>query len=439
MAVNRRALRGIGKPNLEIDVDEPIYEGDLDTPVEDVHQPIIPVPTPTFEKMLADEYPWLIEGKPNDSKLLFAVWWLYTRLRLYKFKQIPLPREVWSYAKAAEERKEASNKITVQEDATGQVKPVSYKGGVGKTNVAAVLSAAASIATGEDIVLIDVNLDGATVLSRFPIDPELMGRGMTTPELVALYETAIAESKMWQPVEEDDPEEGIFVDQDRLENGPFSPAIAAPTIRDLLKMPNRPYKDPVSKVILIADDFSKIRLTEEQFEHALEYAMQLGYLAVADTPPGSNQIANNGIDRKVSLPLRIGRYDQEISLQRVSSMRGDNEVEVVEMHTDVSKRSSSSKLRSRWNTPLVVLNATPKRHCNRRTQYEFAERFGTVPDHVMLIPFIENLDKNHIDIEGYDARTRYHIYDLVYRTFQKLAEINEHIAATAAVTSQPEI
>jgi len=449
MSMSTRRDTEVGKADLEIEIGTPQLVTKASQ--EPTPEKATPDPEPDFDKKLAEQYPWLVDGKPKDSKILRAVWRIYAGTWMKDWEWVPVPREVPSYPKAVAELRDAINKLTDEFNASGVISITSYKGGVGKTNDAALLTFAASIASKESCMLIDTDLDGATALSRVPLNEGRFNNGMSTPEFVAIYEAAMEEMK---PAEDElTTDEEILAYVDSVESGEWYRKVNPPTLTELQTLPRRPYKDPVSGAIIIAEDPTpdptseidettkpKVRLSADQFEHAIRFGRRLAYLVVADTPPGFDKDASIGVNRQVSIQLRTGRYDQPISLQRVASMRRAGEVDMEKTLEPQGKGSKVEtkvkvKFKSRPNSPLILVGAVPSRLCNRRTQYRLAQQLSTVPDHVLLIPFINDLDTAPVEIEKLDARTQYFVFKAVLRTLLKLKEFNEAAAKKAAVTT----
>lgn len=277
--------------------------------------------------------PWLLAGKPTDSKTLYAWWWLYAFLKLYKFESIPQPRTIVSYNRESERIMDRMSDLRHLTMAIITV--MTAKGGATKTTISTWLAATLAEATKLPPAVLDTNRGGGKVSGRFDLAKEDM---LSSKSLV---------KRVWQ-------------DQ-------------APQYDTLLGLTGT---DKLTGVMVFHHLAGHSISTNAMIKTAVEIKHRFHSLVI-DTSPNLRDPSTFGASAVSTVRVIVGKASSEEDMEDVEQTLND----------------AGYGLREQLDSVVISLSDLPAKECGTRRQYAYAERFRVRPEQIALIPFDPHLKK----------------------------------------------
>lgn len=277
--------------------------------------------------------PWLLAGKPKDSKLLLAWWWFYAIFKLDRIKSIAQPPTVLSYDREADKIMDRLSDLRHLTMAIITV--LTAKGGATKTTISTWLAATLAEATKLSMAVFDTNKGGGKVAGRYELDKNAM---MSTRNLV---------KRVWQ-------------DQ-------------APEYDDLLALTGT---DKLTGVVVF-HHLPGNNISENAMIKTVVEIKRRFHTLVVDTSPNLEDSAVGGASSVSTVRIIVGKASSEEDLE------------------DVEETLLNHKygLREQLDSVVIALSDLPAKECGTRKQYEFAARFKVRPEQIVLVPSDPHLKK----------------------------------------------
>jgi len=291
-------------------------------------------PKPPFESTLED---WELAAKPGAKfNLAFVYWWLYTRLRLRRFRWVPVPSktvgaltEIRQNVKYLKANRKYLNAIIVV---------LAAKGGSAKSTIIQWLAAFIGYYVKNTPALLGMDVGADKTVSRFDADDSKL---FNVTYLLELVKMKIPFSAEWlQTQTETDEESGVVLYKAK----PMSSGI-----RDF----------QTGETIAMIREMHKI------------YPLLFG-----DTGPGLNMKASDGAAQSADLVLACNKGISKEALNDINATLALPNYGIAEKKVQ----------------PLVVISGVLRRALNTRTQFEIAKECNVDPNNVILLPYDRYLD-----------------------------------------------
>lgn len=280
----------------------------------------------TLESFEAGLEPWLLAGKPQDSKLLYVIWWLYAITKMNRLEWIPQPRTVLSFNHESSRIMERISEVRGTTMAIITV--MTAKGGATKTTISTWLVATLARATGLSYAIFDTNRGGGKVAGRFDL------------EKTDVMSTRSLNKRVWQD--------------------------NAPTYDELLRMSETVRDLGIFVFHHIAGNHIS---TSGMIKTAVELKKQF-HSVVIDTSPNLRDASTYGASSVSTVRVVVGKASSDEDMEDI----------------DETLRDTNYNLREQIGSVVIALSDLPFSKCGTRTQYAYAERFKVHPDQIVLIP-----------------------------------------------------
>lgn len=277
--------------------------------------------------------PWLLAGKPTESKVLYAWWWLYASLKLYKIAALPQPRTILSYDKAAERIMDKISDLRHQTMAIVTV--MTAKGGATKTTIATWLASTLAEATKLPPTVFDTNRGGGKAAGRYELDKDDMVSTRTITKRVLQGET--------------------------------------PEYDDLLDVTGT---DKLTGVMVI-HHIAGHGISENTMVKTVLDLKRRFHSLIIDTSPNLEDPSTVGASSVSTVRVVVGKASSKEDLDDI----------------DETLSHKKYQLRDQLNSVVIALSDLPGNNCGTRQQFAFADRFKVRPEQIVLIPFDPHLKK----------------------------------------------
>lgn len=277
--------------------------------------------------------PWVLAGKPLNSKILFAIWWLYAILRLDKVRWIPQPRTVWSFNAEADRIMQRIRAVRHQTMAIITV--MTAKGGATKTTTSSWFGATSKQGSGLPVFIFDTNSGGGKVSGRLNLNSEEV---LTSKQLANM----VTDGK-------------------------------TPTFHELLNLT----KTDELTVVMVSHHAPGDVIGYADTALTLLMLKRMFHTVVVDTSPSLEDSSVLGASFVSDVFVLVGKASSNEDMEDIETALND-------------KRYG---LREQLDSVVISLSDIPPHHCGTRTQYEYAERFKVNPDQIVLVPFDPHLKK----------------------------------------------
>lgn len=314
---------------------------------------------------------WVEALKPSTRGWRHFVWWLYTRLNLYKVSWIREPRPFASYAAASRELHTAI--MAKRQQAHAVVVFLTNRGKVGKTTVATWFAVRLNAITRQSVCLMDTDREGGKAARRFGYIGAEVG---TTNQLVT----------------------------ETLKR--YNDGLESPTYSFMLQ---RTATDPFSGVMLFHAQ-AGTTIAAGEMSLTIDAIRENVHTLVLDTGVGLQVSTTHTCVQKANV--------------RVIPANGTSEDDLNDVQTMLS--FDGYNLKNRLSSIVIVISALPQRDCTVRKQYEFAQRFNVRPWQIVLIPFNRYLaDAKQVMDVVLDDRMRY-AFDQLAHAITNAAVLSKH-------------
>jgi cellulose biosynthesis protein BcsQ len=290
---------------------------------------VIPVTSWRARTMAAFEAklePWLLAGKPRNSNILYAIWWLYAIMKLDRVEWIPQPRMILFF------NREASRVMArisdIRHVTMAIITVMTAKGGATKTTISTWLVAIFAIATGLSYAIYDTNRGGGKVAGRFDLEKSDV---MSTRSL---------NKRVWQN--------------------------NTPTYDELLRTSSSVENMGVFVFHHIAGNHIS---TTGMIKTANELKKQF-HSVIIDTSPNLRDASTYGASSVSTVRVVVGKASSDEDMEDIEE----------------TLRDSNYQLREQIGSVVIAISDLPGYKCGTRTQYAYAERFNVHPDQIVLIP-----------------------------------------------------